>query len=157
MLNEWLPDFLEEHDLTFHHAGAADTQPPITDQLHINPKRLRTTPLVQINQYAAGLRFDIGLVPLNNIPFNEAKSNIKGLEYAAAGIPFIASDLPEYRLLHEDGVGRIANTPQEWRSHAEYLLDYHQRKKEAKRGSDIVSERWNIEARVGEWRAVFTV
>lgn len=155
ILNDWLPDFLEEHDLTFHHAGATSSQPPITDHLHINPKRLRTTPLVPITHYAAGLNFDIGLVPLNNIPFNEAKSNIKGLEYAAAGIPFIASDLPEYRLLHEDGVGRIANTPEEWRSHAEALLDYSIRRKEAKRSSDIVSGRWSIETRAEEWRRVF--
>lgn len=154
-LRDWLPDFLEQHDLTFHHAGHTPDSPSFADITGINPCRLTTSPLVRIDLYPTGFKFDIGLIPLNNIPFNEAKSNIKGIEMIAAGIPFIASDLPEYRLLHEDGVGLLANTTDDWVAHATALLDWDYRKKEAKRQRQIVSDRWSIEARAEDWRNVF--
>jgi O-antigen biosynthesis protein len=151
ILSEWLPDFLEEHDLYFHHAGHVAGEKNAGEVIGINPQRIKTNPLVPITEYAEGLKFDIGLIPLNDIPFNYAKSNIKGLEYAASGIPFIASDTPEYRLLHNDGVGRIATTPADWKAHAEQLLDYHVRKKEAKFIYDIVESKWSIEKRRQDW------
>jgi hypothetical protein len=110
-----------------------------------------TSPLTHINDYASGFKFDVGIVPLNDIPFNHAKSNIKGLEYMAAGIPFIASDLPEYRVLHEAGVGMMAMTADEWRESATILLDYKTRKRTAAVGWSIVNKDWSIEARAKEW------
>ena len=153
-LRDWLPDFLEEHNLKFHHAGHLDSAPSFAEITGINPHRVTTSPLVPITQYADGFRFDIGIVPLNNIPFNEAKSNIKGLEYAAAGIPFVASDLPEYRLLAEDGIGVIATTAEEWHTAATQHLDYHYRKRAAKRALDLLPQKWTIEQRAGEWANV---
>jgi glycosyltransferase involved in cell wall biosynthesis len=155
-LREWLPNFLEEHDLTFHHAGHDPDSPSFAEVTGIPEWRVTTSPIVPIAHYADGLRFDIGLVPLNEIPFNHAKSNIKGLEYAASGIPFIASDLPEYRLLHETGVGVLASTPEEWRSAAEILLDYKQRKQASAIGWGVVSREWSIEARADDWQELFT-
>ena len=40
--------------------------------------------------------FDVGLAPLIDTTFNQAKSNIKQLEYAGLGLPTIAADLPPY-------------------------------------------------------------
>lgn len=154
-LREWLPDFLEEHDLYFHHVGHTPDGPSFADMTGIDPRRVTTSPIVPIHEYATSLNFDIGLVPLNDIPFNHAKSNIKGLEYAATGIPFVASDLPEYRLLHESGVGRVARTAEDWVSHMTELLDYKTRKIESARNYDTVSQEWAIEARAEEWQDVF--
>lgn len=155
-LRDWLPNFLEEHDLYFHHAGADPQAPSFAEVTGVDPIRVTTSPLCTVSEYAAGLKFDIGLVPLNNIPFNEAKSNIKGLEYAAAGIPFVASPLPEYRLLHEDGVGLLADTPDDWRSQISTLMDYKTRKRASAIGRDTVSQRWAIEQRANDWAAVFS-
>ncbi len=155
-LRDWLPDLMEKHDLTFHHAGHSPDSPSFADITGVPAHRVTTSPLVPIHDYAAGLRFDIGIVPLSDIPFNHAKSNIKGLEYAAAGIPFVASDLPEYRYLHESGVGRIATTSTEWVSHIETLLDYKIRKQEAARNHSIVAKDWSIEARADDWQEVFS-
>lgn len=149
-LSEWLPEFLEEHDLMFHHAGHTDVAAKIEDITGINPHRVTRSPLVPITHYAAGLQFDIGLVPLNDIPFNHAKSNIKGLEYAATGIPFIATGIGEYRVLHESGIGNIAMTTDDWVNHATRLLDIKQRKQEAKRQYALLKD-WTIEARAQEW------
>jgi len=154
-LSEWLPDFLEEHDLSFHHAGWTPTAPMFHEITGINPKRLTMSPLTAITGYADGFLFDVGIVPLNNIPFNEAKSNIKGLEYAAAGLPFIASDMPEYRLLHEDGVGVLADTPEQWKAAATMYLKKATRITDSQRALTIVKKNWSIEAREEEWREIF--
>ena len=154
-LRDWLPAFLEEHDLRFHHAGHSDDSPAFHEIVGIPAHWVSTSPIVPIHKYANGLRFDIGIVPLNDIPFNHAKSNIKGLEYAAAGIPFVASDLPEYRLLHEGGVGALATTPTEWAGQVAELLEYKTRKRAAATQHQIVQRDWTIEARTEEWRNVF--
>jgi hypothetical protein len=78
------------------------------DQSGIDPKRLKTLPMQPMNRYHLMFQMDIGLVPLNDIPFNRAKSFIKGLEYTASGIPFVAQGTGEYELLATDGVGRVA-------------------------------------------------
>jgi glycosyltransferase involved in cell wall biosynthesis len=55
--------------------------------------------------YRVGLAsLDVGIVPLQDTAFNHAKSALKALEFAAAGVPVIASDLPEFRKLQDDGL-----------------------------------------------------
>jgi glycosyltransferase involved in cell wall biosynthesis len=66
--------------------------------------------------------FDVGLVPLQPCRFNAAKSNLKGIEYAACGVPFVASPTPEYRALAEQGVGLLAETPVQWKRQILALL-----------------------------------
>lgn len=68
--------------------------------------------------------FNVGLVPLNDIPFNHAKSAIKGMEYAASGIPFIASPTPEYQWLEiEHGIGLTVRKPKFWKNVLHALAD----------------------------------
>lgn len=57
---------------------------------------------------------DLGIVPLELSPFNEAKSYLKGLEMASAGLPVIASPTPEYRRMAELGACVTARTPRDW-------------------------------------------
>lgn len=57
----------------------------------------------------------IGVVPLADSRFNKSKSHLKGLEYAALGIPSIFSPRPEYARLHrEHGIGNLAEGPRDW-------------------------------------------
>ena len=156
-LREWLPDYLEEHDLRFHHAGHAKDAPSFASITGVDPNRVTTSPLVPLPHYPSGFNFDVGIVPLNDIPFNHAKSNIKGLEYVASGIPFVSSDLPEYRILHESGVGQLATTPLEWKQALTPLLDRSHRQRTARREWDTVSQYWSVEARAQEWQRVFAI
>jgi hypothetical protein len=87
---------------------------------------------------------DIGIVPLHPSPFNEAKSNLKGLEYSLSGIPFIASSTQEYRDLNDKGVGRVAKTSKEWLKNLKQLLDPEVREKERQENYRIVIENYNI-------------
>ena len=152
IMQEWLPDFLEKHDLMFHHSGYMPDAPSVAEVVGIPEERFTQSPIVNMLDYGTQFNFDIGLVPLSNIPFNEAKSTIKGLEYAAAGIPFVASDLPEYRSLAGLGVGRVARTADEWIEHLETLLDYTLRKREAAIQRNLVEKEHSIAARGQDWR-----
>lgn len=80
---------------------------------------------VPIEHYYGALanHMDIGIVPLEMSPFNEAKSALKGMEYAALGIPFVASPTREYLRMEAYGIGKIAKTPGDWRKHLQRMLD----------------------------------
>lgn len=52
---------------------------------------------------------DIGIVPLERSDFNNAKSCLKGLEFAALGIPFVATATADYQRLADFGVGKLAH------------------------------------------------
>lgn len=61
------------------------------------------------------LNMDIGLAPLDPLDtFNATKSDIRIREYAALGIPFIASDCDAYTATANAARGIIVNTPEEW-------------------------------------------
>jgi GT2 family glycosyltransferase/glycosyltransferase involved in cell wall biosynthesis len=49
--------------------------------------------------------WDIGIAPLADTPFNRCKSALKALDYAALGLPILASDGPVYRGSPADGRG----------------------------------------------------
>lgn len=53
----------------------------------------------------AGLNWDIGLAPLVNEDFNLCKAPTKFIEYTAAGIPVMASDIPVYSNVIPQGGG----------------------------------------------------
>lgn len=152
----WLAEFLEEHDLMFHHAGHMDDATPFWERAGIPLERMMLSPMRPLYRYHEMLEFDIGLVLLSDIDFNRAKSTIKGLEYAASNIPFVAQGLPEYARLAELGVGRVANTPEEWKQHLTELLDYKTRKREAATQRNLVLKNHSINARASEWINVYS-
>ena len=153
-LREWLPGFLEDHDLMFHHAGATTAHggKTFSELAGIDDKRLTTSGLKLINNYPSMFDFDIGIIPLDETDFNRAKSCLKGLEYSAAGIPFVAQDLPEYQRLSDLGVGRVAHTADDWVRKMTALLDFSTRKKDARVNLDRVTREHSIQARAGEWQ-----
>lgn len=65
--------------------------------------------------YYATLDWDIGIVPLAMRPFDYSKSNIKVLEYAARGIPAVATDCDVYRSFIDHGRnGFLVKQEHEW-------------------------------------------
>ena len=68
--------------------------------------------------------FDIGLLPLPNNAFAAGKSPIKALQYAACGVPCIASPVGATREIVRNGVtGMTATTHDEWKSALLSLID----------------------------------
>jgi glycosyltransferase involved in cell wall biosynthesis len=62
-------------------------------------------PIERLTQRIAD--FDLGLVPLADIPFNRGRSNVKAREYAAAGVPWVASPVGSYGDLGPEQGGRL--------------------------------------------------
>jgi glycosyltransferase involved in cell wall biosynthesis len=145
--------FVEKHDLMFYHAGMLMDKPKQFAELtKMDPERLVEVTGTNVWNYGnILLNMDIGLVPLDMIPFNEAKSSLKGIEYAMSGIPFIASGTKEYKLLNQDGAGRIATKPAEWIKHLESYLDQDVRRAEAQKGYEVVIEKYNLQTKIHEW------
>jgi len=156
LLRDWLPAFVKQHGIRVHHAGHIPGDPKHFG-VRCGVKRVQTSPMRTISKVPEMMHaFNVGLVPLTPGPFNEAKSYLKGLEYAAAGIPFIATPTEEYRVLAAAGVGRLAATPDEWFDHATALLDPSTRIAEAKRNREIVREHFDISGMGESWATAIT-
>ncbi|MCD7895194.1 MAG: class I SAM-dependent methyltransferase [Planctomycetaceae bacterium] len=67
---------------------------------------------------------DINLAPLENIPFNQGKSELKIFEAGVYGIPTVASPVESYATCIENGVnGLLASDDEEWYSALKLLID----------------------------------
>lgn len=106
-------------DWRFLHLGSYDdaNAEAVRGILGLAPEQFEALPPCGIEDLpAAYARFDLGLAPLEDCPFNRSKSWLKPLEYAAAGVASIASELPEYEAF---ACCATAARPREWRD----LLD----------------------------------
>jgi hypothetical protein len=153
----WVGEYINKNDLRFHHSGHVMKDAEwACDQLGVSRERSSIMPLVPILDYPKLFQpIDIGVVALNDVEFNHAKSFIKGLEYVAAGIPFVSSYSPEYQLLADNGVGRIARNQEEWEYHLDELSDPIMRKDEAEINLENVKKLFTMEKRGPEWDYVY--
>lgn len=96
----------------------------ITNRMHVTGANIPWADMHDLTAtgYVGWLsRIDIGLVPLRRCAFNEGKSDLAALEYAALGVPTIASPTQPYLDLEAQGLCTIARTPHQWRDH---ILDH---------------------------------
>lgn len=90
-------------DIKLVHAGDGDDAPSFRSKISApDDIPIRTIPKCRTQDYPKLIDFETGIVPLRDTPFNEAKSELKGLEYSASGVPFVAGSLPSYDILHKD-------------------------------------------------------
>ena len=149
-----LGPFLARHGLLAYHGGHLEGSETFAAQAGLEEEAVVREPMARIGDYPGLFRgLDLGLVPLADHPFNRAKSWIKGLEYAAAGVPFVAQDLPEYRSLEDLGVGRTARRPRDWDRLLRGLLDPDARRAEAERNLAAVKA-LDI-AQATQWRDLY--
>lgn len=80
---------------------------------------LATTPIEMYHKVLS--TFDIGIAPLVDNRFNRAKSDLKALEYAAVGVPSVASAVGPYKNLDRGVV--LADTPAEFEAQLLRLID----------------------------------
>jgi glycosyltransferase involved in cell wall biosynthesis len=168
---------LARHDLKFHLIGSgrrpvldpatgAQAVDPDTGELVTVlddriPRNLNLRPdatfahtggWLSLENYPRGLaKLDVGIVPLDPGAFNEAKSWLKGLEYAALGVPFVASPTGPYRALAELGAGELAGRPREWERQLERLVVDEDWRLERQAAGRAVARGLVIEDHADEW------
>jgi glycosyltransferase involved in cell wall biosynthesis len=115
-------------------------------------------PGVPMDRYPAklaSLGLDLALAPLEFNPFNEAKSNLKLLEYGVLGYPVICTDIVPYQCGLP--VTRVKNRYRDWVSAIrEHLADPDASKTKGAALRNAVLEDWTIERHMARWLAGWT-
>lgn len=93
-------------------------------------------------------RYDLGVMPLDDGPWERAKCAMKALIYMAAGKPAVCSRVGENPYVIEDGVnGCLAGSALEWTTKLRALIaDPQLRADMGRRGRKTVEERYSVEA-----------
>jgi glycosyltransferase involved in cell wall biosynthesis len=147
--------FCKKHDLTFHHSGHVDGYPAAASLLGIDPNRVTTSPMESIYNYPSLLtKFDVGVIPLVDTNFNTSKSAIKGMEMAAAGVPFVASRSESYADLSSEGIGLTSRRHHQWIKLLESLIDKNRRVQLAEEGRSLLKSR-DIAQNWSNWLQVY--
>lgn len=163
ILRDILPGFLARNPrVEFVSIGEPQRTKPghvsVHDYLGV-PKRQRRTVFGKPYRQLAEIvpHIDIGLVPLTPNQFNECKSYLKGLEYAACGVPAVATPTQQYREFIRDGeTGLLASTPGEWLAALELLVNDSELRREMGRNARAVAETLTIQREVGQWQSLYT-
>lgn len=114
--------FVNDNEIPFVHIGDRPGAAKLADLLGINPELMILQPASKFDDFVNLVRespINIGIVPLVDSEFNRAKSCVKGMEFAAAGIPFVHSCSPEYDRL---GAGIKADNLERWKVKLIHLL-----------------------------------
>jgi len=114
---------------------------------------IQSDPYAPIDVYAHfTANMDVGIVPLAMTAFNQAKSALKGLEYAAVGLPYVASPTDPYISAHSEGLmGYLARKPAQWVAFLSNLLSNAEMRAEIGGRNREMMESRTIEAQAGRW------
>lgn len=96
-------------------------------------------------------QLDVGIAPLDDIAFNQGKSWLKGLEYAALGVPFVASTTEDYVRLHARGAGLLAAKPKDWVRHLRRLIGSEDERADLAAAGRAVAAGLTIEGNADRW------
>jgi glycosyltransferase involved in cell wall biosynthesis len=99
-------------------------------------------------------QFDVGLAPIADVSFNRVRSNIKVKEYAAAGVPWLASPIGPYRGLGEEQGGRLVANHR-WTEELTALIEYAEARAALAQRAAAWGETQTMTANVERWEEVF--
>ncbi|MGN6188689.1 MAG: hypothetical protein ACTHOE_07300 [Conexibacter sp.] len=99
-------------------------------------------------------RFDLAIAPIADVSFNRVRSNIKVKEYAAGGVPWLASPIGPYRGMGEEQGGRLVPDYGWAEALADLATDAQARRALAERAA-AWGRTQTVLGNVGEWETVF--
>ena len=101
--------------------------------------------------------WDIGIAPLADTPFNRCKSALKTLDYAAIGMPVLASDVDVYRGSLADGPGGwlVPNDTGAWFVALTTLVRNNALRRRLADGARAAVAGWTLDAQASERRAAW--
>jgi glycosyltransferase involved in cell wall biosynthesis len=113
-------------------------------------------PLAAYPEKLASLDLDLAFAPLEIHPFNEAKSNLRLLEYGVLGWPVICTDIFPYRT-DDPPVVRLPNDAEKWiAAIRERIADPDALAREGDALRAWVEKHYLLENRLGQWFEAFT-
>ena len=100
---------------------------------------------------------DIVAIPLVDNKFNACKSDIKGLEHAALGIPCVASDVAPYRRWVDDTNGFLVkkNKTKFWIRYLQRLVDDKELREKLGAGAKKKAMERDIRKNIYRWESVY--
>jgi glycosyltransferase involved in cell wall biosynthesis len=151
--NPILRFMLRYSDVEFHAWGVQGTL-DFPDAL---ASRIITHPWVgSVWAHYYRLNMDIGLAPLDpNDTFNFTKSDIRLREYAALGIPFIASDSDAYTTTANAVRGMLASSEEEWEEALTKLYENPDLRAWMAEQGRLRARLWTTEANGIEWERAY--
>ncbi|MCK9187595.1 glycosyltransferase [Acidithiobacillus sp.] len=107
-------------------------------------------PLPQYPAKLASLDLDLAIAPLEENPFNDAKSHLRILEYGVLGFPVVCSNITPYQ--GDFPVWRVANRYRDWmKAIREAISDRAALAAAGDALRDQVRARWMLEDRLDDW------
>jgi GT2 family glycosyltransferase len=111
-------------------------------------------PLDEYPKKLASLDLDLAVAPLELNPFNEAKSNLRLLEYGVLGYPVICTDILPYQCGLP--VTRLKNRHRDWiKTILDMVADRDACRREGEKLRQAVLTGWMMEDHLDEWRAAW--
>jgi glycosyltransferase involved in cell wall biosynthesis len=98
--------------------------------------------------------WDIGIAPLADIPYNATRSDIKVKEYAACGVPWLASPFGPYSDLGEAQGGRLVHDDG-WFEALDRLVARRRERKRLSRKGRAWAKRQTMDAVADRWERLF--
>lgn len=109
-----------------------------------------------LRDYLYSIDFDIGIAPLAPNDFNRSKSDIKILEYAALGVPAVATDFGPYAASIKHGeTGFLVKHPHEWGTYLRMLVEDAQLRAELSINAKIWASERTIQGNAVRWEQVY--
>jgi|WetSurMetagenome_2_1015567.scaffolds.fasta_scaffold05188_14 glycosyltransferase involved in cell wall biosynthesis len=114
----------------------------------------RFTPPYEYLRFIRALNFDIAIIPCLDNFFNEARSNIKYLEWSAIKAATVANPVKSYREIIKHGVnGFLTHKPKQWYQYLKLLIeDKDLRQKVGQNAFDFVYENYSVDKKVDQYK-----
>jgi glycosyltransferase involved in cell wall biosynthesis len=103
---------------------------------------------------AEARKFDIGIAPLSDIPMSYARSDVKVKEYAAVGVPWVASKRGPYEFLNPKCGGLVVEDDG-WEEALVDLASSRWKRGQLRRCGERWARSQRIDKNIGRWEAVW--
>ncbi len=117
--------------------------------------QLEKIPGIDLLYYPSKLKecaFDIAVAPIIETGFNQSKSDLKIKEYAALGLPVVASNITPYKESVMEGyTGFLASTGKEWFDYLELLIKDEALRKRLGKNNYLWYSQNTIDKHIHEW------
>lgn len=102
------------------------------------------------------LRFDIGVMPLDDTPWEKGKCGYKIIQYMASSLPVVVSDVGVNKSIVRKSVGFVASSNDEWYFQLDELISSHElRRKFGDAGRGLVRDSYSIDSQISGIKSMF--